>query len=191
MNNLEIKKLFFLKAACFSPCLANKQATFVLFSVLARNCCVNLKIMLLGRQQKGSLQKGKLNLLIKCRKIFDLWGILPYDYSKKEKSFFVKPNKKIRQLRWKFWLSLWFTLVSFLQTVYLWSTLSLPQLLQCWFYIFFTACGCYTIYDQVNNCHEIVALLNGMVAFEKAHPQGNSKYFAEKTPFLFDYGNSS
>lgn len=120
-----------------------------------------------------SKRKGLLPLLLQTRQIYDIWNILPYQYSKKLQKFHVKSPSTLKYIWLKFALVISFTASSFLQTFYIKSAITVSHYLQCWFYIIFSICGSYTIYDQLTNCHDIVALLNGMLQFERKHQQGN------------------
>ncbi len=121
----------------------------------------------------GESNKGLLPLLLRSHKIFDIWNILPFKFSPKGHRFQVKNQTNLKRIRQKLLLSSLFTFLSFLQTLHISKAISVPQLLQCCFYILFSSCGCYTIYDQLNNSQDIVAVLNGMLDFEKKQKQGN------------------
>lgn len=135
----------------------------------------NFNKMLLS---SSTSNKGLLPLLLLSHKIFDIWNIHPFKYSRKDKRFQLKSDLTHKRIRYKLLLSISFTFLSFLQTLHIWKAISVPQLLQCWFYILFASCGCYTIHDQLNNSRDIVAVLNGMLDFEKNQKQGN-----QTTPF--------
>lgn len=123
----------------------------------------------------ASSKKGFLPLLLLSHKMFDMWNILPFEFSQKYERIQVKSDSTLKRIQYKLLLSISFTFLSFLQTLHIWKAISIPQLLQCWFYILFAICGCYTIYDQLNNAEDIVAILNGMLKFERNTKQGNKK----------------
>ncbi len=124
-----------------------------------------------------SKKKGLLSLLLWAHKMYDIWGILPYKFSKKEQMFQLKSPVTLKILQVKLKLVNLFTLLSFLQTLHIWKAITVPQLLQCWFYILFSSCGCFTLKEQLNNGKDIVALLNGMLLFERNQIQGNQPLY--------------
>ncbi len=128
-----------------------------------------LKMLLPSSFSKG---KGILPLLLRTLKIYDLWNIVPYQYSKKLHKFQVKSQSTQKTIWKKFALVISFTAISLLQTLHIKHAILVPHYLQCWFYILFSSCGCYMSYDQLTKCHDIVALLNGMLMFEQTHKQG-------------------
>ncbi len=118
-----------------------------------------------------SKKKGFLPLLLWAHKILDIWGILPFKFSKNK--FQLKSHQSLNRIQIKLKLTIFFTLFSVFQTLHIWNTITLPQLLQCWFYILFASCGCFSLYDQLNNGQDTVALLNGMLLFERNQIQGS------------------
>ncbi len=120
----------------------------------------------------SSKKKGLLSPLLWAHKMYDIQGILPYKFSKKQHHFQLKSPANLKIIQVKLRLVVLFTLLSFLQTLHIWKAIIVPQLLQCWFYLLFSSCGCYTLNEQLDNGKDIVALLKGMLLFERNQIQG-------------------
>lgn len=120
-------------------------------------------IMLGSSRNKHTL----LKVLLECRRVLDLWGTVPYNWDSKRQSFRTKGLRASGFLRWKWNMIILYTVTTGLQIHLIKDILTIPLFIQCMFYLIFDCIGVFTIRDQWRYAKDTVALLNGMISFEK------------------------
>ncbi len=113
------------------------------------------------------LTNGILECFIQQMKTTDLFGSLNFEWNKKQKCFQVKSKRQQRLYKARFFTSVLFALLVFLQVIWTWNKTSVFVKLHSVFHVVALIAFGYTHRVFCQNAELAVFYLNGMLMFEQ------------------------